>query len=115
MVSPAGQGHVRRHRLSLHFYDPPAGQGYGVKRDFCDLPIRRNEGHVVNTPLVVKKGSFSGDRRKEKRRGKKDKRVRERERTEGGGGTEERERRRKETERKSGRERVKPALNGEKG
>ncbi|GFU69826.1 hypothetical protein TNCV_2452841 [Trichonephila clavipes] len=24
MVSPAGQGHVRRHRLSLHFYDPPA-------------------------------------------------------------------------------------------
>ncbi|GFS65910.1 hypothetical protein TNCV_2509651 [Trichonephila clavipes] len=24
MVSPAGQGHVRRHRLSLYFYDPPA-------------------------------------------------------------------------------------------
>ncbi|GFW94884.1 hypothetical protein TNCV_3397641 [Trichonephila clavipes] len=24
MVSPAGQGQVRRHRLSLHFYDPPA-------------------------------------------------------------------------------------------
>ncbi|GFS65878.1 uncharacterized protein TNCV_391001 [Trichonephila clavipes] len=24
MVSPAGQGHVRRHQLSLHFYDPPA-------------------------------------------------------------------------------------------
>ncbi|GFX21332.1 hypothetical protein TNCV_2252791 [Trichonephila clavipes] len=24
MVSPAGQGHVRRYRLSLHFYDPPA-------------------------------------------------------------------------------------------
>ncbi|GFW69526.1 hypothetical protein TNCV_488721 [Trichonephila clavipes] len=24
MVSPAVQGQVRRHRLSLHFYDPPA-------------------------------------------------------------------------------------------
>ncbi|GFY10933.1 hypothetical protein TNCV_1124551 [Trichonephila clavipes] len=24
MVSPAGHGHVRRHRLSLHFYHPPA-------------------------------------------------------------------------------------------
>ncbi|GFX61019.1 hypothetical protein TNCV_2366971 [Trichonephila clavipes] len=46
---------------------------------------------------------------------KKYKRVRERERTEGGGETEKRERRRKETERESGRERVKPALNGEKG
>ncbi|GFX29007.1 hypothetical protein TNCV_3030501 [Trichonephila clavipes] len=47
MVSPAGQGHVRRHRLSLHFYDPPAVEGpvhvamgplfivwtQGVKRD----------------------------------------------------------------------------------
>ncbi|GFW43880.1 hypothetical protein TNCV_4785911 [Trichonephila clavipes] len=55
--------------------------------------------------------------RAERGGGKKDKRVRERERTEGGGGgeTEERERRRKETERESGRERVKPALNGEKG
>ncbi|GFT36260.1 DDE_3 domain-containing protein [Trichonephila clavipes] len=39
----------------------------------------------------------------------------ERERTEGRGKTEKRERRRKETERGSGRERVKPALNGEKG
>ncbi|GFW97362.1 hypothetical protein TNCV_3092001 [Trichonephila clavipes] len=66
-----------------------------VKRDFGDLRIRRSEGRVVNTPLVVKKGSFSGDERipgeKEKwrpeRRGreKKDKRVRERERTEGDG------------------------------
>ncbi|GFV51491.1 hypothetical protein TNCV_2907941 [Trichonephila clavipes] len=92
-----------------------------VKRDFGDLRIRRSEGRVVNTPLVVKKGSFSGDvriperkedreREKERRgRGKKDKRVRERERTEGGGKTEKRERRRKETERESGRERVKPA------
>ncbi|GFT24407.1 hypothetical protein TNCV_3252481 [Trichonephila clavipes] len=51
----------------------------------------------------------------EKEEEKKDKRVREGERTEGGGETEKRERRRKETERESGRERVKPTLNGEKG
>ncbi|GFV87937.1 hypothetical protein TNCV_782181 [Trichonephila clavipes] len=86
-----------------------------VKRDFGDLRIRRSEGRVVNTPLVVKKGSFSGDgripERKEKerwrpeRRGreKKDKKVRERGRTEGDG------------KRVGERERVKPALNGEKG
>ncbi|GFW79963.1 hypothetical protein TNCV_983721 [Trichonephila clavipes] len=65
-----------------------------VKRDFCDLPIRRSEGHVVNTPLVVKKGSFSGGKKDQK---KKDRRVRERERTEGGGKTEKRERRLKES------------------
>ncbi|GFU05117.1 hypothetical protein TNCV_574651 [Trichonephila clavipes] len=62
-----------------------------VKRDFGDLPIRRSEGRVVNTPLVVKKGAFSGDRRKEKEE-KRKKRVREREGTEGGGETEKRER-----------------------
>ncbi|GFU05115.1 hypothetical protein TNCV_574631 [Trichonephila clavipes] len=85
-----------------------------VKRNFGDLPIRRSEGRVVNTPLVVKKGAFSGDRRKEKEE-KRKKRVREREGTEGEGEAEKRERRRKETERESGRERVKPTLNGEKG
>ncbi|GFV70771.1 hypothetical protein TNCV_1946811 [Trichonephila clavipes] len=53
--------------------------------------------------------------KREKEQKEKDKRVRERERTEGGGETEKIERRRKETERESGRERVKPALNGEKG
>ncbi|GFX77757.1 hypothetical protein TNCV_1106741 [Trichonephila clavipes] len=91
-----------------------------VKRDFGDLPIRRSEGRVVNTPLVFKRVLFQ---KKRKRRGdpkgevgeKKDKRVRERERTEGGGETEKREGRRKETERESERERVKPALNGEEG
>ncbi|GFX11603.1 hypothetical protein TNCV_5141781 [Trichonephila clavipes] len=70
-----------------------------VKRDFCDLPIRRSKGRVVNTPLVVKKGSFSGDGRKKRKESRK-KRTRksgERERTEGGG-----EKERVETERKSG-------------
>ncbi|GFX75212.1 hypothetical protein TNCV_3171391 [Trichonephila clavipes] len=43
-----------------------------VKRDFCDLPIRRNEGRVVNTPLVFKRVLFEGE-----------KKSRERERTEG--------------------------------
>ncbi|GFU85438.1 hypothetical protein TNCV_4816901 [Trichonephila clavipes] len=92
-----------------------------VKRDFGDLRIRRSEGRVVNTPLVFKSVLF--EERREKRRGdpkgevgeKKDKRVRERERTEGGGEMEKREGRRKETERESGRDRVKPALNGEEG
>ncbi|GFS77582.1 hypothetical protein TNCV_2110871 [Trichonephila clavipes] len=42
-----------------------------VKRDFCDLPIRRDEGLVVNTPLVVKKGSFSGDEEEKGKRGRK--------------------------------------------
>ncbi|GFV68899.1 hypothetical protein TNCV_1985631 [Trichonephila clavipes] len=31
-----------------------------VKRDFCDLPMRRNEGRVVNTPLVFKRVLFQG-------------------------------------------------------
>ncbi|GFX77419.1 hypothetical protein TNCV_2956171 [Trichonephila clavipes] len=82
-----------------------------VKRDFCDLRIRRGEGRVVNTPLVVKKGSFSGDEEeKRKSRKKRTRKSGERERTEGGG-----EKEREETQRESGRERVKPALNGEKG
>ncbi|GFW51441.1 hypothetical protein TNCV_4211191 [Trichonephila clavipes] len=32
--------------------------GRGRARDFCDLPIRRNEGPVVNTPLVFKRVLF---------------------------------------------------------
>ncbi|GFX21715.1 uncharacterized protein TNCV_4501731 [Trichonephila clavipes] len=56
-----------------------------VKRDFGDLRIRRSEGRVVNTPLVFKKVSFSGDggdRRKKKIRGdeKKKKRARKKRR-----------------------------------
>ncbi|GFV69888.1 hypothetical protein TNCV_1982551 [Trichonephila clavipes] len=65
-----------------------------VKRDFGDLPIRRSEGRVVNTPLVFKRVLFE---EKKKRGEGKDKRVRERERTEVGGETEKRERRRKES------------------
>ncbi|GFY19251.1 hypothetical protein TNCV_4226151 [Trichonephila clavipes] len=62
------------------------------------------------------------DRGKGERAEIKDKGVRERERTEGGGETEKRERRRKESRGERGdgkrvgeRERVKPALNREKG
>ncbi|GFX25275.1 hypothetical protein TNCV_1274351 [Trichonephila clavipes] len=36
-----------------------------VKRDFGDLPIRRSEGRVVNTPLVFKRVLFE----KRKKRG----------------------------------------------
>ncbi|GFX32298.1 hypothetical protein TNCV_1324991 [Trichonephila clavipes] len=91
-----------------------------VKRDFGDLRIRRSEGRVVNTPLVVKKGSFSGDGRIPERKEDREKKRRGDPKEEVGGKRrrkdgKERERRRKETERESGRVRVKPALNGGKG
>ncbi|GFY29372.1 hypothetical protein TNCV_4724991 [Trichonephila clavipes] len=35
-----------------------------VKRDFCDLPMRRNEGRVVNTSLVFKRVLFQGRRKR---------------------------------------------------
>ncbi|GFV41732.1 hypothetical protein TNCV_3628831 [Trichonephila clavipes] len=47
-----------------------------VKRDFCDLPIRRNEGRVVNTPLVFKRVLFQ-----QKKKEERDERERERERS----------------------------------
>ncbi|GFU53269.1 hypothetical protein TNCV_2953071 [Trichonephila clavipes] len=44
-----------------------------IKRDFCDLPMRRNAGRVVNTPLVFKRVLFQerrtrspGERRPER-------------------------------------------------
>ncbi|GFW96185.1 hypothetical protein TNCV_571561 [Trichonephila clavipes] len=43
-----------------------------VKRDFCDLPIRRNEGRVVNTPLVFKRVLFQEtEKREEKESGER--------------------------------------------
>ncbi|GFX04955.1 transposable element Tc3 transposase [Trichonephila clavipes] len=42
-----------------------------VKRDFCDLPIRRNEGRVVNTPLVFNRVLFQERREKTGERGGK--------------------------------------------
>ncbi|GFV65985.1 hypothetical protein TNCV_1303761 [Trichonephila clavipes] len=73
-----------------------------VKRDFCDLSIRRSEGRVVNTPLVVRKGSFSGDTKKKRgpeRKGEESpgERTDGRRRRDG--------KKREETERESGRER----------
>ncbi|GFW53856.1 hypothetical protein TNCV_2446481 [Trichonephila clavipes] len=45
-----------------------------VKRDFGDLPIRRSEGRVVNTPLVFKRVLFekkrTGGKEKEQRKRK---------------------------------------------
>ncbi|GFT43406.1 hypothetical protein TNCV_4775331 [Trichonephila clavipes] len=60
-----------------------------IKRDFCDLPIRGDEGRVVNTPLLFKRVLFQGK-----------KEVGEEEREESPG----RENGRKERTRKSGRE-----------
>ncbi|GFY18851.1 hypothetical protein TNCV_3875391 [Trichonephila clavipes] len=54
-----------------------------VKRDFGDLPIRRSEGRVVNTPLVFKRVHFQEIGGKRKRRKKRTRKTRERERTEG--------------------------------
>ncbi|GFV18070.1 hypothetical protein TNCV_168741 [Trichonephila clavipes] len=46
--------------------------GRGRSRETCDLPMRRNEGRVVNTPLVFKRVLFQGERKLgEKRRTKK--------------------------------------------
>ncbi|GFV21211.1 hypothetical protein TNCV_4268441 [Trichonephila clavipes] len=39
----------------------------GRPRDFCDLPIRRDEGRVVNTPLVFKRVLFQEKQRKKRR------------------------------------------------
>ncbi|GFW33111.1 hypothetical protein TNCV_2110411 [Trichonephila clavipes] len=78
-----------------------------VKRDFGDLPIRRDEGRVVNTPLVLKRVLFQ---RKEEQR--KEGQESPGERTDG------RRRRKKSRRRKKRvgeRERAKPALNGQKG
>ncbi|GFY16097.1 hypothetical protein TNCV_3531001 [Trichonephila clavipes] len=64
-----------------------ANQTREVKRDFCDLPMRRNEGRVVNTPLVFKRVLFQERRgRKEKKRTKKETRERENGRKEVGRG-----------------------------
>ncbi|GFU72018.1 hypothetical protein TNCV_2261891 [Trichonephila clavipes] len=51
--------------------------GRGRPRDFCDLPIRRDQGRVVNTPLVFKTVLFQ-EKRKET---EKEKKSRERERS----------------------------------
>ncbi|GFX75144.1 hypothetical protein TNCV_3170711 [Trichonephila clavipes] len=39
-----------------------------AERDFSDLPIRRYERRVVNTPLVFKRVIFQETRKKEERR-----------------------------------------------
>ncbi|GFY09220.1 hypothetical protein TNCV_2991381 [Trichonephila clavipes] len=44
----------------------------GRPRYFCDLPIRRDEGRVVNTPLVFKRVLFQETRRKKEKRGERE-------------------------------------------
>ncbi|GFU43019.1 hypothetical protein TNCV_3141521 [Trichonephila clavipes] len=41
--------------------------GRGRPRDFCDLPIRRDEGRVVNTHLVFKRVLFQETKKKGER------------------------------------------------
>ncbi|GFX57478.1 hypothetical protein TNCV_3051291 [Trichonephila clavipes] len=70
-----------------------------VKRDFGDLPIRRDEGRVVNTPLVFKRVLFQGRRKKGQER------VRKREKEKSGeNGRREREETEREDERSPGLE-----------
>ncbi|GFY01925.1 hypothetical protein TNCV_4796471 [Trichonephila clavipes] len=68
--------------------------GRGRPRDFCDLPIRRDEGRVVNTPLVFKRVLFQ-EKRKRKGGKKGGRKRRERggdgKRKEGDGEREEKE------------------------
>ncbi|GFW37848.1 hypothetical protein TNCV_4630531 [Trichonephila clavipes] len=57
--------------------------GRGRPIDFCDLPMRRDEGRVVNTPLVFKRVLFQERRTEtEKEKGRRKRRRRERERRE---------------------------------
>ncbi|GFU36600.1 hypothetical protein TNCV_802591 [Trichonephila clavipes] len=43
------------------------GRRLGRPRDVCDLPIRRDEGRIVNTPLVFKRVLFGEKGEKETR------------------------------------------------
>ncbi|GFW78080.1 hypothetical protein TNCV_135501 [Trichonephila clavipes] len=53
--------------------------GRGRPRVFCDLPIRRDEGRVVNTPLVFKRVLFRREgRTREREREEREKRKKER-------------------------------------
>ncbi|GFX41354.1 hypothetical protein TNCV_1654371 [Trichonephila clavipes] len=77
-----------------------------VKRDFGDLPIRRDEGRVVNTPLEFKRVLLREGARSpaERTNGKKGQESRG-ERTDGRRGKDgEREETERERERESGRE-----------
>ncbi|GFX26221.1 hypothetical protein TNCV_948211 [Trichonephila clavipes] len=42
--------------------------GRGRPRVFCDLPIRRDEGHVVNTPQVFKRVLFQETEKERERK-----------------------------------------------
>ncbi|GFV64119.1 hypothetical protein TNCV_1281161 [Trichonephila clavipes] len=70
-----------------------------VKRDFGDLPIRRSEGRVVNTPLVFKRVLFQKKRTGGKKRAEKRTRESGRE-----NGRKEEERRKREREGKRRKE-----------
>ncbi|GFX81756.1 hypothetical protein TNCV_317601 [Trichonephila clavipes] len=73
-----------------------------VKRDFCDLPIRRNEGRVVNTPLVFKRVLFQEEKGKKSRERTDGRRSRERKDEKSLERTDERIKRVGERERESG-------------
>ncbi|GFS56605.1 hypothetical protein TNCV_1852751 [Trichonephila clavipes] len=64
-----GQGTMapwaRRPGCALAF-DAQIGRGRPI--DFCDLPIRRDEGRVVNTPLLFKRVLFQEKKGGRKRR-----------------------------------------------
>ncbi|GFV33887.1 hypothetical protein TNCV_4754981 [Trichonephila clavipes] len=52
--------------------------GRGRPRDFCDLPIRRDEGRAVDTPLVFKRVLFQEKREKTEKEKKRKRDERER-------------------------------------
>ncbi|GFV27811.1 uncharacterized protein TNCV_1945581 [Trichonephila clavipes] len=89
-----------------------------VKRDFGDLRIRKSEGRVVNTPLVFKRVLLRREGEKEETRKEKEQRKGQEspgERTDGRRRRDGKERERGDGKRVGERERVMPALNGEKG
>ncbi|GFT80482.1 hypothetical protein TNCV_5122191 [Trichonephila clavipes] len=60
------------------------GRRLGRPRDFCDLPIRWDEGRVVNTPLVFKRSSFWRRRKGDEREKEKERKEKRGEREEPG-------------------------------
>ncbi|GFW56926.1 hypothetical protein TNCV_161551 [Trichonephila clavipes] len=80
--------------------------GRGRPRVFCDLPIRRDEGRVVNTPLVFKRVLFQERKKDGRERGERE----EEKRTKRGDGKRKGRRRKKRGKRVGERERSPPCM-----
>ncbi|GFY35612.1 hypothetical protein TNCV_2619031 [Trichonephila clavipes] len=76
-----------------------------VKRDFGDLPIRRDEGRVVNTPLVFKRVLFQERKKRDVKETRESERTKGRKRRPGKEGTDGKSRERTDGRRRDERRR----------